>query len=130
MAVNLSVEEYVQRINKAGKTSVLGFIEQGRECADANEKLSPEEKKELHSKLNIDKRTFSFCVAIGNCEFLETYASFLPPALYTLQYLTKVKEQELKTGIADGIVHPNATRSAMARTFMSPSAGRAPRTGR
>ena len=113
MSAKFNVDQYIARINQSDKKTVLGFIEQGKECADADEKLSPEEKKELHSKLRMHKTKFSACVAIGRCDFLEKYSSSLPPSRSTLHLLTQLEEKQVKAGIADGIVYPNAPRQAV-----------------
>lgn len=113
MSVKLSVAQYAARINQSAEKSVLAFIAQGKDCAEAEAKLTAEEKKELHSKLRMDKGAFSVCVAIGKCNFLEVYSASLPPAKSTLYLLTQMKEAEIKAGIAEGVVHPNVTREAV-----------------
>lgn len=110
MVNKYNVDQYVERINKAGKKSVLGFIEQGRECVDAEQNLTPDEKEELRTKLGLSPTKLSTYVAIGRCEFLEKYSSSLPPAKSILYELTQLTEEEVKSGIAEGVVHPHATR--------------------
>lgn len=113
MIAKLSAAQYAERINQSVKKTTLGFIETGKSCAEANEKLSPEEKKILHSQLNMDKFAFSTYVSIGKCEALEKFATSLPAARTTLYLLTQLKEEEIKIGIAEGIITPNAPRQAI-----------------
>jgi hypothetical protein len=108
-----NVKHYIARINQSDEKSVRGFIEQGKSCAEADEKLSPEQKKELHAQLRMHKTGFSACVAIGRCDFLEKYSSSLPPSRSTLHMLTQLEEKQFKAGIAEGIIYPNAPRQAV-----------------
>jgi hypothetical protein len=113
MSVKLSVDQYVDQITKSVKKTVLSLIESGKLCADADDKLSAPEKKELQSRTGMLKGTFSGWVAIGRCKFLETHAAFLPPARTTLQDLTQLTEEDVKAGIAEGVLHPDAPRRAV-----------------
>jgi hypothetical protein len=113
MAEKLTAAQYAERINQSVKKTTLGFIETGKECSEADKRLSAEEKKVLHSKLNMDKGTFSNYVAIGNCKALEKFNASLPPARTTLYELTDLAEEEIRRGIDEGVLHPGATRQAV-----------------
>lgn len=113
MAEKLTAAQYAERINQSVKKTTLGFIETGKECSEADKRLSPEEKKLLHSKLNMDKGTFSNYVAIGNCKALEKFNASLPPARTILYELTDLAEEEIRRGIDEGVLHPGATRQTV-----------------
>ena len=99
------------RINSKKKSVGSAIFELADDCVEAaNEAKTVEEKEEFFDRLDINKYDFSKYVTVGENKFLRKYRTSLPLHLSILYPLARLKEEELKAGIAEGVINASATR--------------------
>ena len=88
------------------------MLETARLCAEAEKKLTTDQKNKLFRDLDFNKATFSKLAKIGSQPQLQTDAvrSLLPPN-YTIVYeVAKLPESDLRVAIKEGVISPKMSR--------------------
>ena len=105
--------DYAKAINSSWHKTTDSVLETARLCAEAEKKLSTDQKNKLFKDLDFNKATFSKLAKIGSQPRLQTEAvkSLLPPN-YTIVYeVAKLPESDLQVAIKEGIISPKMLRS-------------------
>ena len=113
MAVQDTVASYVKAINASWHKSTDSILETAKVCADAEKKLSKDEKTKLFKDLVFSKATFSKLAKVGSEGRLlnEDVKPLLPPNYSILYAIAKLSEKDLRQAIKDGIISPNMSRA-------------------
>jgi len=113
MAVQDTVASYVKAINASWHKSTDSILETAKVCADAEKKLSKDEKIKLFKDLVFSKATFSKLAKVGSQARLlnEDVKPLLPPNYSILYAIAKLSEKDLRQAIKDGIINPNMSRA-------------------
>jgi hypothetical protein len=108
-----AVTKYADAIGGNWRRGVEAFLEIGRLCAEAEERLDPAQQAELKAKLPFGAATFSKFRQIGLDERLrKPEVQLLLPAAYTTIYaITCLKnDEDLSTAITEKIINPEMKR--------------------
>lgn len=113
MAVQETVASYVKAINASWHKSTDGILETAKVCAEAEKKLSKDEKTKLFKDLVFSKATFSKLAKVGSQARLlnEDVKPLLPPNYSILYVIAKLSEKDLRQAIKDGIINPDMSRA-------------------
>ena len=87
-------------------------METARLCAEAEKKLTTDQKNKLFRDLDFNKATFSKLAKIGSQPQLQTDAvrSLLPPNYTVVYEVAKLPESDLRTAIKEGVITPKMSR--------------------
>lgn len=98
MAVQDPVASYVKAINASWHKSTESILETAKVCADAEKKLSKDEKIKLFKDLVFSKATFSKLAKVGSQARLlnEDVKPLLPPNYSILYAIAKLSEKDLR----------------------------------
>ena len=115
MSEEIIIKKLAEAINKVWRKTTEGVLDVARLCADADNKLGPEEKKKLVAELEFDKTTFSKLAKIGSHPQLqkEPVKQLLPPNYTVLYNVALLPEAELALAIKEGIINPGMTRAEL-----------------
>jgi hypothetical protein len=113
MANQDPVPAYVKAINASWHKSTDSILETARICAEAEKKLSADEKTKLFKDLVFSKATFSKLAKVGSQARLlnEDVKPLLPPNYSILYAIAKLSEKDLRQAMKDGIINPNMSRA-------------------
>jgi hypothetical protein len=108
-----SVKSYADRIRTHWHRAAASIMEVARLCADANNRLSAPNKKELVKVLPFSSPTFSKLAQIGDDPRLQTQRvqKLLPPSYSIIYSVGQLDDNELEAAIKEGIVTPTLKRS-------------------
>lgn len=106
------VEEYRSKIEASWFKSTIGIIETCRHCAEAEAKLTSEQRKCLYDRLPFDRSWFQKLVKIGRDVRLQSsdIVRLLPASATTIYALAKLQDDDLSAALKSGIVRPGMTR--------------------
>jgi hypothetical protein len=111
----LLVTEYAERITGAWHKSVDSVFEMSRLCAEADQRLNDDDKKELIARLPFDRTRFVKLAKIGRDQRLQDpQIRLLLPDHHTMLYeLAGLTDDELRAAVDTKIVHPEMKRAAL-----------------
>ena len=111
----LLVSDYAERITGAWHNSVDSVFEMSRLCAEADEKLDDDDKKELIARLPFDRTRFVKLAKVGRDERLHDpqIRPLLPPHHTILHEVAGLTDDELKAAVEAEIVRPEMTRTKL-----------------
>ena len=110
-----SVDAYAANISVAWHRTVNAVMTTAQFCAQADSRLTSQEKKELIGKLPFGEETFSKLVRIGSDARLQRpeIQELLPPR-YTIIYLiTTLGPEEFEEAVQANVIHAEQTRSGI-----------------
>jgi hypothetical protein len=110
-----SVDAYAVNISDAWHRTVDAVMTAAQRCAQADARLTPQQKKELIDKLPFGEETFSKLVRIGSDARLQRpeIQELLPPR-YTIIYLiTTLGLEEFEEAVQAKVIHAEQTRSGI-----------------
>ena len=112
-----SVANYVRDINGNWQRGVDAFMNIARLCAEANERLTIAQKRELIQALPFGDTAFSKFVRIGTDTRLHApdIQRLLPPHYTTIYAVTLLTDEELRRAIAEKVIHPDMQRAQLQR---------------
>ena len=108
-----AVAKYVDAIGGNWQRGVEAFLEIGRLCAEAEDRLDPAQQAELKAKLPFGATTFSKFRQIGlDARLRKPEVQLLLPAAYTTIYaVTCLKnDEDLSAAITEKIINPEMKR--------------------
>jgi hypothetical protein len=110
-----SVDAYAANISAAWHRTVNAVMSTAQFCAQADARLSSEQKKELIGKLPFGEETFSKLVGIGNDLRLQQpeIQRQLPPYYTTIYLITTLDEDEFRLAVDLQVIHAEVTRSEL-----------------
>lgn len=108
-----SVKSYADRIRTHWHRAAASIMEVAHLCAEANNRLSAPNKKELVKVLPFSGPTFSKLAQIGNDRRLQSnrVQKLLPPSYSIIYSVGQLDDNELEAAIKEGIVTPTLRRS-------------------
>jgi hypothetical protein len=111
----LLVSEYAERITGAWHNSVDSVFEMSRLCAEADQRLNDDDKKELIARLPFDRTRFVKLAKIGRDQRLQDpqIRPLLPDHHTILYELAGLTDDELKAAVETKIIHPEMKRAAL-----------------
>jgi len=111
----LLVTEYAERITGAWHNSVDSVFEMSRLCAEADQRLDDDDKKELIARLPFDRTRFVKLAKIGRDQRLQDpqIRSLLPNHHTMLYELAGLTDDELRAAVETKIVHPEMKRAEL-----------------
>ena len=111
----LLVSEYAERITGAWHNSVDSVFEMSRLCAEADQRLNDDDKKELIARLPFDRTRFVKLAKVGRDQRLQDpQIRPLLPEHHTILYeLAGLTDDELKAAVAAKVVNPEMKRAAL-----------------
>jgi hypothetical protein len=111
----LLVSEYAERITGAWHNSVDSVFEMSRLCAEADQGLNDDDKKELIARLPFDRTRFVKLAKVGRDQRLQDLQirSLLPDHHTMLYELAGLTDNELKAAVETKIIHPAMKRAAL-----------------
>jgi hypothetical protein len=109
------VLEYASKIRAQRCNAAEAILAITKLCAEANEALSPSEKEELLNELTLTASCFSKLVKIASDPRLKAaeMAQKLPSGWTVLYEVALLSAGDFNDAIAEGIVHPNMTRTTL-----------------
>jgi hypothetical protein len=104
---------YRQRIAENWRKATTSIVEVAKVCAEANNSLSPAEKKLLFEGLPFGQAVFSKLAAIGDDTRLHTpqMLKHLPPNYSIIYEVTHLEDKKLKAAVANKAITPSISRS-------------------
>jgi hypothetical protein len=111
----LLVSDYAERITSAWHKSVDSVFEMSRLCAEADQRLDDDDKKELIARLPFDRTRFVKLTKIGRDQRLqEPQIRPLLPDHHTILYeLAGLTDDELKAAVETKSIHPKMKRAEL-----------------
>jgi hypothetical protein len=111
-----SIRTYANRIRAHWQRATASIMEVARLCAEANNRLSAAQKKQLVKVLPFSGPTFSKLAQIGDDRRRHSnrLQKLLPPSYSIIYSVGQLEDGELKAAIKDGIVTPTLKRSELA----------------
>jgi hypothetical protein len=108
-----SVRSYADRIDAHWQKLTASIMAVARVCAEANEALTANQKKELFKLLPFGHPTFSKLAQIGKDKRLQTakVQKLLPPSFSAIYEATQLEDEDLKAAIKQEVITPKARRS-------------------
>jgi hypothetical protein len=108
-----SVKSYADRIRAHWHRATASIMEVAHLCAEANNRLSAPNKKELVKVLPFSGPTFSKLAQIGGDRRLQSIRvrKLLPPSYSIIYSVGQLEDDELKAAVKDGIITPTLKRS-------------------
>jgi hypothetical protein len=109
------VSEYAERITGAWHKSVDSVFEMSRLCAEADQRLNDDDKKELIARLPFDRTRFVKLAKVGRDERLNDpqIRPLLPPHHTILHEVAGLTDDELRAAVETKIVHPEMKRAEL-----------------
>jgi hypothetical protein len=110
-----SVDAYAENISAAWHCTVNAVMTTAQFCAQADARLTSQQKKELIGKLPFGSETFSKLVGIGNDLRLRQpeIQRQLPPYYTTIYVITTFDEDEFRLAVDLQVIHAEVTRSEL-----------------
>jgi hypothetical protein len=110
-----SVDAYAVNISAAWHRTVNAVMITAQFCAEADARLTSQQKKELIAKLPFGEETFSKLVGIGNDLRLRQpeIQWRLPPYYTTIYVITTFDEDEFRLAVDLQVIHAEVTRSEL-----------------
>ena len=110
-----SVDAYAVNISAAWHRTVNAVMTTAQFCAQADARLTSQQKKDLIGKLPFGEETFSKLVGIGNDPRLRQPAiqRRLPPYYTTIYIITTFDEDEFRLAVDLQVIHAEVTRSEL-----------------
>ncbi len=110
-----SVAAYAKSIGAIWDRTVTAMMQVACLCADASERLTPDERETLVRNLPFGQTTFSKFVTIGRDERLQapSVQRLLPPYYTTVYLLTQLCDDDLDRAIDFRALHPDTTRARL-----------------
>ncbi len=110
-----SVDAYAVNIAAAWHRTVDAVMTTAQFCAQADARLTPQQKKELIGKLPFGEETFSKLVGIGNDLRLRQpeIQRRLPPYYTTIYLITTFDEDEFRLAVELQVIHTEVTRGEL-----------------
>jgi hypothetical protein len=111
----LLVSEYAERITGAWHNSVDSVFEMSRLCAEADQRLNDDDKKELIARLPFDRTRFVKLAKVGRDQRLQDpqIRPLLPDHHTMLYELAGLTDDELRAAVETKIIHPEMKRAAL-----------------
>ena len=111
----LLVDDYAERITGAWHNSVGSVFEMSRLCAEADQRLNDDDKKDLIARLPFDRTRFVKLTKIGRDQRLQDrqIRPLLPDHHTILYELAGLTDDELKAAVAAKVVNPEMKRAAL-----------------
>jgi hypothetical protein len=115
------VGSYACRIGDNWRRAAQGMMEVARLCAEANERLSASEKKQLVQGLPFKQSAFSKFAQIGKDARLHApHVQPLLPPHYSITYpLTQLTNEQLEVALAEGVINSDMKRADLQRWLNS-----------
>jgi hypothetical protein len=109
----MSVRSYADRISIHWQKLTESIMDVARLCAEANDALTADEKKELIQLLPFEQPTFSKLSQIGKDKRLHApkVQKLLPPNFSFMYEVTQLDDEDLKVAIKQEVITPTAKRS-------------------
>jgi hypothetical protein len=111
-----AITRYADAIGGNWRRGVEAFLEIGRLCAEAEERLDPAQQAELMAKLPFSATTFSKFRQIGfDARLRKPEVQVLLPAAYTTIYaISRLKnDEDLSAAITEKIINPDMKREKL-----------------
>lgn len=110
-----SVADYASAISGKWQRVVDASMNIARLCAEASQRLTTTQKRELIQALPFGEATFSKFAQIGTDTRLNApeIRRLLPPHYTTVYAVTLLTEEELKRAIAEKVLHPDMQRAQL-----------------
>jgi hypothetical protein len=108
-----SIRSYAERIQGHWHNATESILEVARLCAEANDRLSAPDKKQLLEALPFSSPTFSKLAQIGTDRRLQStrVQKLLPPNYSIIYSVAQLEDADFKTAIKEGIVNPTMKRA-------------------
>jgi hypothetical protein len=122
-----AITKYADAIGDHRRRGVDAFLEIGRLCAEADERLDPAPQAELQAKLPFSAATFSKFKKIGlDARLRKPEVQVLLPAAYTTLYSIAClkNEEDLSAAITDKIINPDMKRGELEKWWKEREAAR------
>jgi hypothetical protein len=109
------VDAYAVSISDAWHRTVDAVMTAAQRCAQADARLTPQQKKELIDKLPFGEETFSKLVGIGNDLRLwqPEIQPLLPPHYTILHLITTLSPEEFEEAVQAKVINAEQTRSGI-----------------
>jgi hypothetical protein len=120
------VREYADEFRAHSRGAIGAVLKMAQCCARANAALTHSEKDELLNELALTAASFSKLVKIASDPRLQVprIQQRLPPGWTVMYEIASLNTGDLNSAIAEGVVHPNMTRSSLKKWLGSrPGAG-------
>lgn len=109
------VRAFAETISASWRRALGEILAVAGYCAEADAKLTPEQKKELIDLLPFGPSAFSKLVTISKDDRLRRpeIQKLLPPHYTTLHLITTLDEDELSAAVADNVIHAEVKRGTL-----------------
>lgn len=110
-----SIRGYAERIREHWLNATASIMEVARLCAEANDRLSRPDKRQLLEAVPFSPPTFSKLAQIGTDRRLQStrVQKLLPPNYSIIYSVAQLEDAEFKTAIKEGIVNPTLKRAEL-----------------
>ena len=123
-----SIRSYAERIQGHWRKATASIMEVARLCAEANDRLSPSDKKQLLEAIPFSPPTFSKLAQIGTDRRLQSMRvqKLLPPNYSIMYSVAQLEDADFKTAIKEGIVNPTLKRADLQKWLEDKNRGDKP----
>jgi hypothetical protein len=122
-----AITRYAYAISQNWRRGVEAFLELGRLCAEAEERLDPAQQAELKAELPFSAATFSKFRQIGlDARLRKPEVQLLLPAAYTTIYTISClkSDEDLNAAITEKIINPSMKRGELEKWWKEREAAR------